>query len=512
MVSQGVGGHEGMSGTPMWKIREQYQAQREQAMQESLAYVAERSKPTIPPNVLIDASTIGGGESSSSSKPLCRHVLVKDFRKVCERSKVDLPDTGLFQNKSPMGLYALFDGQSGTGEPGPAAAEYCARNFHKKVMENLASLPGNATSDTFVKAALVKSFEDLDKEMLETQPDIQDGCGAAVALLIGDYIFSAVVGLCSGMISEGGKPRPLGKNQGRPALQEERARVARAGAQVVGAGEATKVLGPGGLTSPVSRSLGDFAWKRLGMPVISCIPEISSIKLSWAEQHSYLMLNSKPVSEALTDQDLFNAAKDFHQQPRAATGEIVTQAQEKNAASQSTAVQVCFLPGGPTGGADDGSSSALDPAAKKLKLGNGAAKDMTSARLRHILIKTQDQQKVPDPSGKKAPTRLEAEALMRTLTKQLKAELEELRKKNRGRKPEDIALRSTKFMEFAKKHSACASAQKGGGMCGDLGWVTKEQQIKYGGSFRESVAPLRPGEYSDIVLSNDGLHLLQRIA
>ncbi|CAK0873174.1 unnamed protein product [Prorocentrum cordatum] len=128
---------------------------------------------------------------SVSGKSVTKHVIVKDLRKVAGAMKVDLPASGIFDHLAPIGLYALFDGQSCAGPPGPVAAEYCARNFHKKVLENVCSLPANCTSDTFVKAALVKSFEDLDKDLLEALPDTEEGCGAAVALLVGEYLFTA---------------------------------------------------------------------------------------------------------------------------------------------------------------------------------------------------------------------------------------------------------------------------------------------------------------------------------
>ena len=37
------------------------------------------------------------------------------------------------------------------------------------------------------------AFESLDQEMLTKHPEIQDGCGAAVALLIGDHVFIALL-------------------------------------------------------------------------------------------------------------------------------------------------------------------------------------------------------------------------------------------------------------------------------------------------------------------------------
>lgn len=510
MVSQGQGGHEGFSGTPLWKIKEQYAAQREASMAESLAYVAARSKPIVPPNVLVDGICMGG---AGAGKPYTRHALVKDLRKVADRSKVDFPMTGLFADKAPIGLYALFDGQSTASEvPGHLSAEYCAKNFHKKVMDNISSLPPNCTSETYVKAALVKSFEDLDKELIETQPDIQDGCGAAVGLLVGDMLFSAVLGLCDGLLYEvDGKVKPLGRTQGRPHL-EEKSRMQRAGVTVIGNGPGSQIKTADGLTSFVTRGMGDVAWKKTsnGVPVLSCIPEIQSTKLSWAEKQKFFMLNSKPVAEAFTEQELVDTALAFPNQPRAAVGEVVTKAVERSApTAQCTAVEIWLLAGGVLGMAEEVGAETKDegPAKKKLKTGT----DMTSARLRHIMLKFQDgPPRTPD--GKKVRTKAEAETLMRKIMRDLNEEAKELKSKHRGRKPEDYALKSERFTKLCKEHSECPSAQKGGAMCGDLGWVSKEMQSKRGGNFRELVAAMRPGDYSDIVTSAEGLHLLQRIA
>lgn len=530
MVSQGVGGHEGYSGTPLWKIQQQTAAAREAALQESLAYAAERNRPIVPPNIVTEAVSIGG----PSGKPFARHVLVKCLRKVAANSKVELPTSGLFTNQAPMGLFALFDGQSSAGDPGSAAAEYCARNFHKKVLDNIGSLPPGCTSETFVKAALVKSFEDLDKDLLETQPDIKDGCGAAVALLVGEYLFTCVLGVCDGILCEAGSsnatagtPIPLGKTQGRCGVPEERGRLVKAGATVLGNGALSRVIGPPG-SSTVSRSLGDAAWKRIGdsaNSVITCIPEIQSVKLSWAEKHLYVLLATRPVAEALSAKEMVSAASGFCAQPRAACGEITTQAVGKKAVApdqQFTAVEIWFLPGGPYGpdalkGEEDSAEgrTAGEAPKKKAKTNAGGAilgGEIKSARLRHILIRVQDGPAAIDKT-RKALTRQEAEALFRQLLREFRAEHEELRKRHgKLRKPEDLALKSEKFLKLCKEHSVCPTAQKGGGMCGDLGWVSREAQRKFGKEFQDAVSVLRPGDWSDIVVSSEGLHIIQRIA
>lgn len=106
-----------------------------------------------------------------------------------------------------------------------------------------------------------------------------------MGLLVGDVLFTAVLGLCDGLLYEvDGRVKPLGRTQGRPHL-EEKARLSRAGVTLVGSGEGSQIKREDGQLSPVTRGMGDVAWKRTGgVPVLSCIPEIQSTKLSWAEK------------------------------------------------------------------------------------------------------------------------------------------------------------------------------------------------------------------------------------
>jgi len=547
MVSQGVGGHEGYSGTPLWKIQ-QTRDQRD-LLQESLSYAMQR-KPIVSPNVLVEAVSLGG----PPGKPFARHVLVKCLRKVADRSRIELPSTGLFHNQAPMGLFALFDGQSCAGEPGPGAADYAARNFHKKVLDNLASLPPGFTNEKFVKAALVKSFEDLDADLLKSQPEVQDGCGAAVLLLVGEHLFTAVLGACDALLceaQEGGsagssgsggsnlalQPVSLGRNQGRCSIPDERARLVRNGGVVVGEGTETQAVGAAGGRSSVSRSLGDPSWKQPGGTVLTCIPEIQSVKLGWAEQHICILLATKPLLDAVNSHEMAGIAAEFVAQPRAACGEIVTTAADKAAdSSQCTAVEVWLLPGGPGGegfsvaseeGRDvaGGSANAANTARAASEAPKKKAKqnpstlpgsDMKSARLRHILVKFQDAQRpaVVDANGKKVTrSRHDAEALMRRLLRELREQLYTDGGVGASSKRNSLPmLKSETFQRLCKEHSECPTSQKGGGMCGDLGWVSPDAQAKLGRDFQSAVSVLRPGNWSDIVASSDGLHIIQRIA
>merc|ERR1712060_999063 len=66
--------------------------------------------------------------------------------------------------------------------------------------------------------------------------------------------------------------------------------------------------------------------------------------------------------------------------------------------------------------------------------------------------------------------------------------------------------------ELCREHSDCPSAKKGGATCGDLGWMSLEDMSNLGGNFREKCDPLKPGQWSDICGSDQGIHLVQRVA
>jgi len=270
---------------------------------------------------------------------------------------------------------------------------------------------------------------------------------------------------------------------------------------------------------------------------LSCIPEIQSVKLGWAEQHMCFLLATRPLLDVMSSQEMVDIAAEFVAQPRAACGEIATKAAEKAAASsQCTAVEVWLLPGGPGGegfsvGSEEGSDAAAGSgnAASTSRLASEAPKkkakqgpsvllgsEMKSARLRHILVKFQDAQRpaVVDASGKRVTrSRHDAEAIMRRLLRELRKQLDtDGGAAANSKKNSFEMLNSQTFQRLCKEHSECPTSQKGGGMCGDLGWVSPDAQAKLGRDFQSAVSVLRPGCWSDIVASIDGLHIIQRIA
>lgn len=525
---QGRGGNEGFSGTPLWKIKDQMAAYREQAMKQALA-TTEVLEPADPPNVLVDAAS-GGAPADAGKKPLVRHVLVKDLNKVAARLKVDLPKANIFKDRAPMGLYALFDGQSCAGAPDPSAAEYCARNFHTKLLGNLARLPPDSASPTFVKAALIKTFEDLDMEMLNNQLEVVGGCGAAVGLLIGNVAFTAVLGRCRTVAAEVEKAevRPVltGKEQAE-IEREDVLRLRRQGANVTETGDGLRLWHPGGATSSVTRSLGDRAWKTLqggglGSSLVLSTPEVQSMEVEGPDRHPFLLLASSPVGQALDARQLAALAGGFSMQPRAACGEIVDRTMDAHSGSgaassaQCTVIEVAFLPArsGEKRGASAAGQVALagQPAAKKAKLG---AASVSSIRLRHILVKFLDptQPNKPVDLNRKPVTRTrqEAEAMLRRAMKELQQVVS-----SSLIKPKDgtdlVVKQAAKFNVLAKELSDCMTAQKGGAVCGDIGWLLPEQLLQMRGNFKENVEVLKVGQWSDVTTSEQGIHLVQRIA
>eukprot|EP00927_Polykrikos_kofoidii_P056611 TRINITY_DN50709_c0_g1_i1.p1 TRINITY_DN50709_c0_g1~~TRINITY_DN50709_c0_g1_i1.p1 ORF type:complete len:544 (-),score=87.94 TRINITY_DN50709_c0_g1_i1:390-1940(-) len=516
MAGQGRGGNEGMSGMAMWKVKKQM-AQSLAMMPINQPITIEDKEPPKAPNVIVDAVYLSA--SDGKQKPFARHVLVKDLNKIASRLNISLPKTGVFANKAPIGVYAIFDGQSGASEGGPMAAEFCARNFHTKLLENLAQLPPDKTNDTFVKAALIQSFDFLDRALLE-QNEVNDGCGAVVALLIGEHLFTALLGLCRAVlckVEDGTTSSVAFEDGGRGLLDApgERQRVQRAGGTVVGSGVDARVRHPSGALSRVSRSLGDRTWKGsvVGLGISICTPDVQSLLLKGSFGHPYVLLCGSTVSEVFSPQELVDSVTDFQAQPRAACGYIATRTLEAQKAkiddAQCTAVQVCFLPG-VTKGEESKKEADSVPPSKKARI----TKDTQSMRLRHILVKHKDGPQGAKCKAKGLPvtrTRREAETMLRQAILDLRKDTMSWKRPPKDLS-ETVSMSSKKFLEICRELSECDSGRRGGAMCGDLGWVPPEVRTNMGGTFKDTVDVLEPGAWSDIAVSVDGLHLLQRVA
>lgn len=518
-----VSSNAGYSGTPLWKLKQQGALPKFEKKNDEIDEVKQEEVllATFVPLVLVDAVSLGQVDGAGK-KPLVRHVLVKDLRRVAARSKVTLPATGLLENRAPMSLFALFDGQSSAGEVGPLAAEWCSNQVLGKLLRNICALPPGYVNETFIKATLLKTFEDLDKEILSGQPAIHDGCGAAMVLTVGERLFSAVAGKCNVVLVEAGPPgsrgdlaivgNDMGANQGLQTADDRKWVEDNGGSVIEGAGGALFVQSPTGVVSPVSRSLGDRAWKGPagGVPgapkLVRFNPDNRTVSLSWAEKHIGLILASGPVAQVVPVQEMARLAGEFRNKPRAVSGEIADKAMQvsQTGSEQCTAVSIYFLP-------PQKEDLADKQPHKKQKLDDTLSK----VRLRHILVKHRDCGQPFDQvrSRPVVRTRGEAETQLRRALRELTQEAKAMKLPTDKSKAQAVALQPTpKYLALCKEMSECSTAQKGGGMCGDLGWLGQEQLRMFGPAFGEIAKALAVGQWSDLASSDHGIHLLQRIA
>eukprot|EP00929_Paragymnodinium_shiwhaense_P071648 TRINITY_DN36401_c0_g1_i1.p1 TRINITY_DN36401_c0_g1~~TRINITY_DN36401_c0_g1_i1.p1 ORF type:complete len:516 (+),score=131.54 TRINITY_DN36401_c0_g1_i1:168-1715(+) len=508
---------------PFYKAQQQMAAYRNN-MPLNLPIKEVDNVPPDSPNIFVDGVSFGVSGDASQQRPLVRHVLVKDLNKIMARMKLERPKLGVFSNKAPMGLYALFDGLSTAGTPGPLAAEFCARNFHSKLVQRLATLEGSSGDKAHVEGCLRDAFKDLDEELLAGQPDIHDGCGAAVALVIGDFLFTALLGRCRAVLCQvqDGEadlsryvPLPLGGGQGQVDADLQRiGEQGFAGASTLGVGADARLRHPTGAVSSVTRSLGDRWWKgtaggSVGPAVLMCTPEVQSLTLMGHEVQPFVLLTSSAVSASVSPKDLVETASSFQLQPRAVCARIVRLASEIQAGNgvQCTAVQLCFLP------PRDKKKLEGEPAAKKAKT-DKALGGTQSVRLRHILIRFNDGSKESNakgPAKKVTRTRVEAEDVALKVIAALWKQIRDLKKPPKDA-TEAVQFISKKFVELAREFSDCETSKKAGTMCGDLGWVTMEMRKNMGTSFAEVIDRLSPGQLGDIAVSSEGLHVVQRVA
>jgi len=387
-----------------------------------------------------------------------------------------------------------------------------------KLLRNLSALPPGYENATFVKATMTKTFEDLDKDILKGQPGIHDGCGAALAMTVGEKLFTAVCGKCDVVLCEAGGPPQrvryvpvsLGSNQGSCHMQEEQKFLTENGGIIFqGEGGMSMVSSPSGATAAVSRSLGDRAWKGpeggiSGTPkLLRGAPETRVTDVSWAERHRFMALVSAPVAGVVTPEDVVSIGAEFAGKPRAASGEIAATAAEKvnNASKQCTAVMIYFVP------KDDRPASA--PPAKK------ARKEAESVRLRHIVVKHRDCAQPFDPVRNRQVmrTREEAEQMLRKALRELNEEAKSTKAPTDANKAKTAALQpSPKYVSLCKELSECSTSQKGGGMMGDLGWLSQVELARFGPAFTETAKALAVGQWSDLAVSEHGIHVCQRIA
>eukprot|EP00933_Yihiella_yeosuensis_P026374 TRINITY_DN20459_c0_g1_i1.p1 TRINITY_DN20459_c0_g1~~TRINITY_DN20459_c0_g1_i1.p1 ORF type:complete len:763 (+),score=162.92 TRINITY_DN20459_c0_g1_i1:49-2289(+) len=159
------------------------------------------------------ASTIRKGAK------LDRAVILSDIGKIA-RLALKMP---LSFVDRPANAYALFHGLR-TAE----AAQWCAENFHKKLLPRLAARIHNHETK-HLEAALEATLKELDSELLGSSTAFS-GCAAIVALLLGNRFIVAGVGHVRAVVlPEKGSPQRLIDCPGSLGSPDEQDRIQKAG-------------------------------------------------------------------------------------------------------------------------------------------------------------------------------------------------------------------------------------------------------------------------------------------
>lgn len=478
-------GNTGYSGAPMWKIKlqtQQYRAVVEaaqaQRLEEAKKAVDEKmlmeTKPG--PKILVDAFVVRGSKGAQ----LVRHMLVKDLRKAALVMNMELPTEGIFDDQGGQrALFALFDGQS-SASPAPQAAEMCCRNVLGKILRNLLSLPSGSCTATFVKAALLKTFEDLEKELASA--GVQERCGASLALVIGDWLFTAVLGSCGATLyqtsaSDHGKEKAIAAGPS-------------ASTSVTAEGYTATLLS----SPPARESPTMLPGQSFGMP------EVKGTQMQNLD--SFFILSGVMTNRCVSAQEMITMATGFIRRPRAASGEISTRAAAAAGEGSDCATVVAYIKQPEPDVPEKGGM----PPAKKAKK---EPQQMDSVRLRHVVVRYKDGKQAVNPVNNKPVTRSreEAEAVLREALREL------LKDGDHTNDSAWAAKVTPRILNVCRAQSECRSAMKGGSNCGDLGWLSKKELQKMGKEgFVDNLFGLGIAEWSDLLFTLEGAHLMMRMA
>jgi len=145
-----------------------------------------------------------------------------------------------------------------------------------------------------------------------------------------------------------------------------------------------------------------------------------------------------------------------------------------------------------------------------------------SVRVRHLLLRCADPGKgLPeDPLARRSrAARGGAAASAGTVRSKEEAEAELVKHlkgllcmQSTGGNAESSDLdtqKSNAFRRLCQLHSECSTADNAGQLCGDLGWISRGQGDI---AFEQAAFSLRKLEFSDVIATSRGLHLIQRLA
>ncbi|CAE7488165.1 unnamed protein product [Symbiodinium natans] len=285
---------------------------------------------------------------------LDRHVMVKDLAAAAKAMKMPIDALD-----KPVALFAVYDGHFG-----PKCAEFCAQNFHKKLLPRLAKISSlrDQTVEEQVRASLIAAIADLDNEFLSKFRTDRSGSCLQLALLSGRRLFSCGLGVGNTLLCSGEEPFEALHQSLSPDTPSEAQRVEAAGGgimevapdvlHVVGADfekrlKEFRIQSASGLgcslvppmTSPFPRALGDRELKSPNKVVLA-EPEVRTVWLD--RSHVALALYCDGISEHLPPEELAALLRRCRGSERRAAAEITQEAFNRGSEQNLTAITVYF--------------------------------------------------------------------------------------------------------------------------------------------------------------------------
>eukprot|EP00746_Dinoflagellata_sp_MGD_P009102 gnl/MRDRNA2_/MRDRNA2_118371_c0_seq1.p1 gnl/MRDRNA2_/MRDRNA2_118371_c0~~gnl/MRDRNA2_/MRDRNA2_118371_c0_seq1.p1 ORF type:complete len:517 (+),score=122.39 gnl/MRDRNA2_/MRDRNA2_118371_c0_seq1:84-1634(+) len=296
-----------------------------------------------------------------ASAQMDRHVLVKDLEKAGKALKfpLDMLD-------KPIALFSIYDGHIG-----PKCSEYCAQNFHKKLLPKLSkvSRQRDQTIEQQVSASLRAALAEVDQEFVTKFRTESSGCSAQIGLVIGRRLYVAGLGVAQALLFSQDQDDPIkpwtaevlhGIHLASNPGEQERVKSTGGsivdvapGVQHVGGPDFARQMrdfrmqaatGMGGgqkppSSSPITRSLGD---RELKVPkaVLSCDPEVRIVLLQ--RQHRALALVCDGILDVMKPEDMCIMMETHVGSENTCASDLVQEAYNRGSEQNVTAVALFF--------------------------------------------------------------------------------------------------------------------------------------------------------------------------
>jgi len=290
-----------------------------------------------------------------------RNIIIEDWQFECNgkmSSSTKIVNGERISDKQYIGVY--------DGHNGDWAASYAKDMMHKHLekcafiangIDPSASIQEIETFETGVKKSLIRSFIDLDEEILDQTKDLnrRDGSTASVVLRVANHLFVAHAGDTRIVVGK----RTVGLHEVRakaltedhkPSLPRERKRVYDEGGRVEFCGCWRVIAENRGrnvrAALAVSRAIGDIDFKRPENKGVTAVPDVARVQLD--EDIENIIVATDGLWDVIGDQDAVRLCRSVlrgrftEDACREAAEALTEEALERGSSDNVTVVVACF--------------------------------------------------------------------------------------------------------------------------------------------------------------------------